>query len=640
MPDVRKYLNSDIDRALNHNFSFFGKSAAERLIEYTLLVNRQHFSDAIKQDMASDSSVDERNEKEQFLRAILKNSEQLFKFPVLTKRSGESTQDYKERLARFYAEKGYLDDLPKMRNLKTLISRTFNELGYESPEYELFGKKSSDINLLDQNALLEVLVKLSDDAENGYVYPFVYTDPDVVRPTTSLYSDFRKENTRVLKKLLYVVMFFVAAVIGIGEGFVPAKFYLAQLLGVGITMPVALAFAGFAFFAAFSVNTLLFRDDSYKTFKDLIFKNRFFKDAKGNKLSRLEIFRNVVAVGLALFSACTIAGLSFFFSGFGAIPAAFISLMTAIGFLGVLTYNLMNMLQPQSVVILFNYFKSLLWEPLANIFKNGFSFKALLQNSFTWMINVISVFAMIVFGVSVVAATSAMFMGALSGIPLLVGAIGSTGVAVMVGVAEIALGAFFIRNVSKFIDTVRVAALDLPNKIENFFTQLFSAKKAGVDTVYEEHPYRQAAVRTGRIAGVVLVSFAFINAGGFAVGYLMTASTHVAVVSVLGLGMFAPALLLLAAPIIAALSYTFSSVGGNAAAAVNAVSAPEPMHTYNYKLPVDSGLVDSGLNAEREPLLNGVKTLMTSRFFTVSTVNTVDANSTNTENHNSAAAVC
>lgn len=634
-------LNPDLKRALNSNFRFIGKSAAEELVQFLSLNKRDHVIAQIRNAMLAVPKNDSSNEadllaqeKKAFLVAIIKSSIDVFKLPKPAQGLNESETTYRARLKKFYADENFVADLQAMQKYKTLVSRVFNELGYETPKYKLFGDDARDSKgrkKIDLNNHQEVLGALVDFAVKtkdyrGYITPYSYSFYNYEtkmakkslgpKPLTGA-PKLVKQNLRKVKNTLFYTMFVVAAIIGIGEGFAPAKFYLATLLGLGVAGPLPYVAFGLAFFAAFTVNTLLFHGDSYATFRDLFIKLRIFKDSKGNRLSALRIAGNFLAFGLAMFSAFTIAGLSFYFSGFGAVLAGFVSAMTFIGFTGVLAYGVMQLMDPvKTAKGIFNYLKDLLYSPLKAIFANRFSTQNLFKNLGIFTINLFALTSIVTFGIGAVAATYAMFFAGLSGIPVLAGLLGSTGIKAVVGVAEVALGTFFVMNVTRFIDVVRSTVINLPTMFKNGWNTLFKATSAD-DRTYKDDSYRARAVTAGKILGAGLLGFAFINAGGFAVGYFMTASTHAAVATALSIASFGALTPILAAvplisALVATLAYTMSSVGGNGKAAVNAVKAPEGMHVYadecerlddgvkqvitSRPLLIDGGKLDSGSN--------------------------------------------
>lgn len=679
---------------------YLGKSQCEALMEFLILHGRpdvaQHIADDVKKRIESykitNLAISPEREKLIFFQSVLAHAHRVFAVYVPRQEVGESDQDYKQRLEKYFkGENFHTKDLPYMHQFKKLVNKAAFELGFESPDLQVFGDRTKfygiKVDMADDSADQEFLSKLRDlnnvnlgknlfelilrhsgllvttenleantlkhhinqlkqvqkrllqqealrseqqqDLDNlNYVLAVIdkkltetsrkrvdFTDSEEVakrlvkmamanrtqefitplsyertalRPLTEE-LDTSKQEVRTWKDRLFYTLVGVASVIGVGELFAPAGFWYSMMLSLGFTGVIPAMVFGVVAVAAFSVNFPIFRDHSYGAFTDLLFKGRFFKDAKGRDLPWYLVARNFVAFSLAVFSAFTISGLSFFFSGFAAPIALFISAMTFVGFTGVLTSAMMGVLQMKTLNSFLDYLYDLIVTPLLAFWNSmtNFSIKDMSTSLIEFVVNGTAVAAMALFAVSVLAATSAMFYVSLMGIPLLATGLGAMGVATIVGVAEVALGTFFIKNIGKFINFVRSTLLDAPAILVDKLSGLFGAQAAeaqntDVANANQDHPIRQAAVNFGQVAALALGVFAFVNASGFAVGYFTTIATHAAVVSALGLGMFTPAILLFAAPILATMAYTMASVGGNAAAGAEAVVAPDTLHQYTY----------------------------------------------------------
>ncbi|MBP9722674.1 MAG: hypothetical protein KBD64_05900 [Gammaproteobacteria bacterium] len=398
---------------------------------------------------------------------------------------------------------------------------------------------------------------------------------------------------RRIKNVLFYALMAVCFVIGIGEGSAPAWFYITKLTALGLANPVIFPIAAFVFLPAASVTISLFHGDSYETFKDLFIKNRFLRDASGKLLPKRRIALNILLVVLAVFAAFTIAGLSYYFSLFltlASLPAVaiFISVMTFIGYTGVLTFGLMGVFKLESLVQFKSFLHSLLVKPIKDFReeltkKSSGSNIAKVKAITTFLINAVAVVAMFGFSVAVVTATFLMFSGALGGIPIVASLLGPVGIWAFVGVAEIGLGTFFSKNVFKMVNAIRSGIVTAVDKSVDFvahvantgfvtyvkntvnqFVDFVKGRNPATVSSDSDNPYRDSKVTTGKILSAVFFSFAFINASGFALGYLGLAS------ALLGTGVIG-----LAVGIVFATAYVLASVGGNGFAAMSAVSAEE-----------------------------------------------------------------
>lgn len=632
MSEQKKFLSSSINRAINSHFSLIFKSPSERLIEFLMTHRRNKVANTIQarlNNLANNRLAHtQANEKKEFLKAIINTSKDVFKLPVPTQQAHESEPDYKIRLRAYYnsyaeqghVEKGVASDIALMLQYKKLVSQVFNEHGYKSPQYSLFNKSRKDengytrVNIADSSEVLDELVEIaiSQQSKSQFVYPFKYNPGLQLERLDD--KDQQKLTVRKWSDRLYRATVGIAVGIGSGEGFFPAKFYFlmiaAALTGAGLSglLPIAAGIAGIAFLAAFSVNAVLFQGDLFSTSKGLIpffKKNRFVRDEKHRpyKNAKVRIALHILAFSLALFSAATIAGLSFASSLFPIPLAMVVSGLTFLGFVGVLTYAMINVLVPEVMAIFnpenyrkdkehpsrfFKFLKGLFVEPFRTLKQNKFNLlkKEAAASALKLVINSAAVFAMIVFGVSVVPASFALWSSFLATLPAITGAIGVTGINIVVGIAEIALGSFFIMNIARFIDTVREAIINIPSHVQNAVSHIKDIfKEAKISE--NDHKLRHTKTFWSNLLGKVLVAFAFVNAGGFFVAYLNTAVSHVAVASVLSFGGGLPfllPLLLVAARFIAPISYTMSSVGGNAGAAMSVTKQSEGFHEFDSQL--------------------------------------------------------
>ena len=589
MPKELRFSDKDtsVDRALELARTgkatlfrrFFKSSSAEDLIYFLQVSGRSEVVAKIHNIMSvwrdspqdfADHQVVKFEKNRAFLHTIIRTSNEVFQLP---------------RIEVAKSPELYVQSVKLARQYKKLISRVFNDLGFVSPDYILFSE-ADDVDLESDSEIIHQLHnEVHSHSRAVFISPYLYDGAVVnatddwsfylpreydssIRPETDIQSTAKKSKARRVKTYISKLLLIVSSIIGVGEAFAPAKFYLVMLLGAGFALPISYALAGFAFVAAFSVNTLLFHGDSYNTFKNVFLKNRLFKDAQGYSLEWYEIARNLFAVAMSFFSALVLAGMSFYFSGFGVILAGIVSVMTFIGFFGVLSYAATNIWNLQTIAKLFNYVIGLILQPLVGLFKSRTLLSAI-KNILTLVVNVTALTAMAVAGVGVVAATSGMFFATLMSIPLLA-SFGPLVVGIVVAIAELALGTFFVRNAGKFIDAVR-----------DTLVNGFGSKK---DANVAPHPLRKQRVIAGIVAGAILISFAFINAGGYAVGYLGAVMSHSLVITALSLGgLVTPAIgvLIVAAPVIAALSYLFTSVGGNAFAALRVVTAPPTFSAFD-----------------------------------------------------------
>lgn len=398
-----------------------------------------------------------------------------------------------------------------------------------------------------------------------------------------------KKNSRVrtVKNVLFYTLMVICTLIGIGEGSAPASFYLTKMGLAGLTGPFAMAIAAVVFVAAASVNTLLFHGDSYSTFKDLFIKNRFLFGSNGKRLPWYLILRNCTAFVLAFFSGLTIAGLSFYFSLFPAV-ALYISAMTLIGYTGVLTYGVMQILDVSSVFKFGNYLHGLLVRPMQTIGKNANGATKAKAIGLT-IVNAFVVTAMFTLSATVVVATFLMFNSALLGIPFFAANFGTAGVLAIVAVAEVALGTFFSRNVFRCLEAIRGTVTD----IFGLNTKITTSEQAAVilktqeDIAKNDHPVRNGLVLTSNILLAVFVGFALINASGFALGYIaLGMTTGAAIFPKSFADLVNRALVFAKTSFESVVGYLFgtayvgASTGGNVGAAAKAVAVPEALLVY------------------------------------------------------------
>ncbi len=585
---TQRFQVTEIDNALSQKNSFFGGSAAQKIVQFLLLNKRKHTVENIRRtmhthmlqkgyfNMAATGQAEESTlrqiEKECFIAAVLETVHNVFMLPVVQKSDSETDEQYK----------GYIADLQLMREYKHLVNKLCRDFGYKAPEYRLLGQDRyrdsnnsiKNIDMGDSAELARELAKFAVDTKNhsdeGYIYPYSFK---LERLQLLDDSDKRKFQVNNFKKILLYFSLFAGLMLGIGEAFAPAKFYLSLFTGLGLT-GVGLPLAAVAFVAALCVNSILMQGAVYDTFKDLIFKNRLNRDAKGNKLNKSKKILNWFVLGLSVFAALTIAGLSFAFSGFGVVPAAFISLMTFICFKSLLANSVMGLMKKGPINSALSTLKSLITEPFAELKAKKFNFftKDGVKSLFKLVVNSVSAVAMVGFGASVVAASFVMFSTALAGIPILATVFGTAtplAANVIVGLAELTLGAFFVKNVSNFIDTVRRAILSLPATFVAIKDSLFNTNLPKVESAenYIEHPLRKLRVTIGNLLGTILSGFAVLNAGGFGFGYKA----------------------LFKNPLVgslAGISYLMSSIAGNLSPALQKALAGDGLHTYSNMPPV------------------------------------------------------
>lgn len=577
---------AEIDKAINQKFSFFNSSAAEKLAQFLLLNNRKHVLAQIKHAMLQTNPFEEvaltqdiearlrLEEKQAFLKAVLDTSRVIFKLPVLSigvsaDDEPEPMVDYKVRLKKYYEDQGFINDLKLMREYKKLVSELFRSFGYKAPAYTLFSKdRYEDVkqfikqfNLEDSDTSLDALVDFAAESENqyedGFVRPYEYNLSSYNFKALDQ-EDQAKLKLQRLKSILLGFSVFAGLMLGLGEAFAPAKFYLALFTSLGLS-GIGFPLAATAFFAAILVNFLLMQGAVYETFKDLLFKRRLTRDANGNKLSIGQKVLNVSLLGLSVFAALTIAGLSFAFSGFGVVPAGFISLMTFVCFKSLLANSVMKLTEQnfKKVRSGFEYFIGNFVEPFKLLKENRFNIfnKAGRSIVFKLLVNSTATVATLGLCASVVAASFVMFSSALSGIPLLISLFGSSAPLAAMGIvtlAEFTLGTFFVQNVATFVDVLRQAVLGLPSTLTAAKQAVLDPKPAKVESVNDqiEPGLRTVRVAVGRVVGFMLASFAFLNAGGFGFGYKALFRNPFKGIA-------------------AAVSYVMSSVAGNAGPALN-----------------------------------------------------------------------
>jgi hypothetical protein len=276
----------------------------------------------------------------------------------------------------------------------------------------------------------------------------------------------------------------------------------------------------------------------------------------------------------------------------------------------------------QSVKKFGSYLRGLFIKPMADLITaiKEKQAKAAIRNLALLILNTVAIVtAAGVLGISVVAATSGMFYSAMlnvlaagPGFAVIAAALGTTGVAGIIGVAEIALGTFFVINVFKVINfsrnlLARGLGFEVDKPVDPNVAVLLvtprETRRSRADFVAEsskfkgtalyvldraryvvvgDGSFRSFAVRCGAVLGVTLCVFAGLNAWAFGAGYATTLITHVFVANTFNfitLGAFAT-MFVGAARYLAQVGYMVASFGGNASAALQAVLAPEKMTVY------------------------------------------------------------
>ncbi len=586
---------------------FINKSPIEKLVEFLKLNNH----DQLAEDLANYYTHTSKT-PEDVVKFILNDiAPVVYALPIPGRIDSEEDAKYNARLLAFYQDAKFALQTARMREFKHLLSQVHDQFELPKPRLKVLGK-----NVRDDNGHKTVIVsdsqktaqQLADYAfslkqvatagkEIAYSTFYSYDEKE----TVSAAERKAKARTRNWKRVAFMSTIIVALLIGVAESAAPYSIYTSVLPKVVISfMPLvapfilpALVVTLIGLIAGASgliVNAMLFQGGSFETVKDLFFKNRFFRNADGSKASKAKIAVNALALFVAAFAAITISVLSWYFSFLPAALALGVLAISVIGWQGLLTNDVMKLLDLNNVKRFVKFLKGLLWEPLVAI-RNEFrelnslnKYLNILRHTGLWVLNVVAVAAMFGGSAVVITSTFLFFVDKFLLIPALVGVIGKLGVYGLVGGAEIALGTFFSMNVFRLVGALRgvvawALGLEVKQKqsqdMQNLDAILNPKDSAGKALAKEDSSFRKTTVRVGLTAAGFAVVAALINAGGFALGYF----------NFLG--------------ILAAVGYAASSIGGNAFAAVRAVVAPQPMMVFPKEAVLSdlSSKSDKGLEA-------------------------------------------
>ena len=511
-------------------------------------------------DSAYGFSITQQEMRENLLQLIIMKSPEIFEIHT----SGV--------LFSSYSLNRYVENIKLCKRYIKFVNKVCASLGYLPIVYDtsLFDEISSD----DDKQIAARLVTQAEQLQDNpfsvfYAYRYLETQP--LRQIETAHDETKqhlhnKQKLKNIKKFFSYLLIVVSAIIGIGEGFAPFKFYLGMLFGLGFTTQVSFLVASIAFFSAFSVNLLLFYTDSYITFKDIFFKNRLFKDSKGNRLKWYEITRNLFVMLLSFCSALMLASMSFYFSGFATGIALFVSSMTLIGFFSVL-FNATKIWNLSTLLKVLNYLKDLIYQPVKEIFTPR-SLLSIPKNIFILAVNVLALVVIVGLSITIIASTATMFFSSLVTMPLLAFLTPQL-IGLMIGVGEFALGTFFILNISNVVNAMRMALLNELN-LPSF----------GDNTV------RRNRIIAGMAVGTALISLVLINVGGYAIGYMGSLISNSVIISLLSLGgMIAPVmgLAVVCIPAIILISLGLSLIATHAFPALTTILAPPAFYKYRYE---------------------------------------------------------
>jgi hypothetical protein len=567
----------------------FRRDPLQDLIYRLRLIGRADVADRIVRDLARFFREYEESEQvEMVLATVVRHIDPLFDLPMPAQVAGESLRAYEKRF-KSIVEKELGPYLAHQRELKKYVSRLFDNYGYPPPLVDRplipgVTKPQSNADFLkidDLEAVAKVLWERSrlDPQQSKRLRFYRYKQeshntwgrqvlPVLVTPLEAE----RKRWNRKVRRALWWLTVLMGGTVGIGEGVPPAVFYygllVAALTALAVPVAVPLAIAVAVFGLAFTLNAVFFQGDSYDTFKGLFFnkgvflkKTRLLYDVNGQRLSTFRIVANIGALGIAVFAALTLAGVAFYFSPFMLPVAITVSVMSFLGYTGVFGYALMGLIANNPARMLKDALKVRIVDPIRAAFqacrtkKYGTGFLKLA--SAVWNIAWCALIPVAM--ITVVVGTGWMFFGALSGIPLLVGLVGTPGLIAIVCAAELALGTFFSLNVARALDFLR----SIPERVVGFVS--------AVPSKAVPHPVRQTEARQSLGMKISGVFKAVVNAGGYFVGYLSKvpeAHRWIAIVFPLPLSV---------ARLLVAFSYGFASLGGNLRAWFNKVELPSLM---------------------------------------------------------------